>query len=466
MKNIVALFLLFLSFQLFAEFPVVAVYHFENQTTSGKYRLSDNTVVNIEEKLRNELIKTKQFKVMSADMMEAAIAQHKKKSHQLNYDRNYQIELGKTIFARYIVIGKIRNDGGDYTIYAEMIDTETSVSTGAGNADFTTSKASRDKASISIVRQLLGEEDENSPKYAEIGRRKSKDQEACENARYSTGPTGWLTYLDMFPKGQCAAEAKRALDKSLCGHAKSENTIEIWQKYLKLHPDGDCEFEARSAIRTLQHQNRQPSGGSPSYSQSSGRQSRDAKACKYAQSENSIEAWQDYLDSFPDGECSLEAKGRIRKLKKEREEQEKRQAAYLKGRKIGNLIWSDRSSNKMNWNSAKEYCENLSEGGFDDWRLPTISELKTTIKNCQSGGSSCGVSDSCLSGDCMSHSCFCDHRKNNGGYYSKLGDDDTVWLWSSSVRSDNSYNAWGVVFGYGEVGNCNITNMNSVRCVR
>lgn len=180
MKKIIVFFLLFVSFQLFAELPTVAVYHFQNETTQGKFRLSDNSLELLEEKLRNELIKTKKFKVMSADNMEAAIAQHKKKSHQLNYDRNYQIELGKTIFARYIVIGKIKNDGGDYTIFAEMINTETSVSTGAGNADFKGNKASRDKAAISIIRQLLGEEDES---IAAARPKKSELQIECEKAR-------------------------------------------------------------------------------------------------------------------------------------------------------------------------------------------------------------------------------------------------------------------------------------------
>lgn len=203
----------------------------------------------------------------------------------------------------------------------------------------------------------------------------------------------------------------------------------------------------------------------PAYSQPSGSSNRDAKACKYAQSENSIEAWQDYLDSFPDGECSFEAKGSIRKLKKEREEQE-RKAAYLKGRKIGSLIWSDRSSNKMNWQAAKEYCENLSEGGFDDWRLPTISELKTTIQNCQSGGSSCRVSDSCLSDDCWSKSCYCDGRGTNGGYYSKLGDDNSVILWSSSTCANYTDYALGVTFDGGGVVNYAKPGIRNVRCVR
>ena len=48
----------------------------------------------------------------------------------------------------------------------------------------------------------------------------------------------------------------------------------------------------------------------------------DKKACEYARNENSIEVWQDYLESFPKGECILEAKNEIRKLRKEIEKQE------------------------------------------------------------------------------------------------------------------------------------------------
>ena len=149
------------------------------------------------------------------------------------------------------------------------------------------------------------------------------------------------------------------------------------------------------------------------------------------------------------------------------------------GGKIGTLYWSKRSRNEMNWNAAVKYCQNLNEGGYSDWRLPTISELRTTINNCpgsQSGGS-CKVSDSCLSDNCWSGSCYCgcisdcpySYDNDNGGYYSKLGDDD-VALWSSSVRSDNPHYRWYVSFGNGS-GSVSVTNYyksstHSVRCVR
>ncbi len=32
-----------------------------------------------------------------------------------------------------------------------------------------------------------------------------------------------------------------------------------------------------------------------------------------------------------------------------------------------------------NWADAKQYCEDLVLGGYDDWRLPNIDELETII---------------------------------------------------------------------------------------
>ncbi|EJF07495.1 Protein of unknown function (DUF1566) [Thiovulum sp. ES] len=44
------------------------------------------------------------------------------------------------------------------------------------------------------------------------------------------------------------------------------------------------------------------------------------------------------------------------------------------------LMWQrESSSNTMNWKSAIQYCENLSLGGYRDWRLPHIDELKSIV---------------------------------------------------------------------------------------
>ena len=134
-----------------------------------------------------------------------------------------------------------------------------------------------------------------------------------------------------------------------------------------------------------------------------------------------------------------------------------------------NISWSAKSDDEMNWEEAGSYCEDLEEGGYDDWRLPTIDELRTIIQNCENTqpGGACAVSDPdyLASGD-GSDDCYCDYLENNHGYYGRLGDDDSVWLWSSSALSDNTDNAWEVFFEDGSVWATSKTDYSYVRCVR
>ena len=153
---------------------------------------------------------------------------------------------------------------------------------------------------------------------------------------------------------------------------------------------------------------------------------------------------------------------------------EKKAANAAKKRR---LSWSKRSSDKMTWPEAIDYCQNLNEGGYTDWRLPNIDELRTIIKNCpktETGGQ-CKVSrkKGCLSWERCGNgykegSCYCESLNNNGGYYSKLGDNDNVRLWSSSIISDKTGSAWYVHFYSGGVYGYDKDNANNinVRCVR
>lgn len=130
-----------------------------------------------------------------------------------------------------------------------------------------------------------------------------------------------------------------------------------------------------------------------------------------------------------------------------------------------NLQWSNKASD-INWYDAENYCKNLNEGGYDDWRLPNIDELRTLIQNhpgTQTGGS-CPISDKAgklayrdLNDDCL---------EKNGNNFSKLGDTD--WFWSSSFQSDGSNRVWCIDFGYGGVGTVTISKflIYDVRCVR
>jgi phage anti-repressor protein len=50
------------------------------------------------------------------------------------------------------------------------------------------------------------------------------------------------------------------------------------------------------------------------------------------------------------------------------------------------LIWQDINLTQANLNDAKEYCQNLTLGGFNDWRLPKATELSEFYKSALSAG--------------------------------------------------------------------------------
>ena len=141
---------------------------------------------------------------------------------------------------------------------------------------------------------------------------------------------------------------------------------------------------------------------------------------------------------------------------------------------IDGNMWSSRSSETMYLQKASDYCEELNECGYSDWRLPNINELRTLIKNCpatQTDGT-CLVKDPDFLDDYYGK-CFCEKKENNGGYYSKIGDDDSVILCSSSESEHIEgcvvdFLEWSVDFSDGSV-DSNIfhdNNGNYVRCVR
>ena len=134
---------------------------------------------------------------------------------------------------------------------------------------------------------------------------------------------------------------------------------------------------------------------------------------------------------------------------------------------IDGKMWSSKALYEKTWEIATWSCENLTECGYSDWHLPTISELRTLIQNWSNTeiNGSCGVTDSCLSSTCKSPYCDGDGASDSNSLeYSKLG--DTGEFWSSSPQSDNSDYAWYVNFSFGAVRSDDIYSGHNFRCVR
>ena len=110
--------------------------------------------------------------------------------------------------------------------------------------------------------------------------------------------------------------------------------------------------------------------------------------------------------------------------------------------KLGNLEWQDNSQAKttnLNWSEAKEYCQNLSLSGHDDWRLPSIKELQS----------------------------IADVSRYNPAIKRGFTNVNTSSdYWSSSEGVSDAKYAWIVSFKYGNTNGYTKSYEYCVRCVR
>ncbi|MCC6160423.1 MAG: DUF1566 domain-containing protein [Deltaproteobacteria bacterium] len=137
----------------------------------------------------------------------------------------------------------------------------------------------------------------------------------------------------------------------------------------------------------------------------------------------------------------------------------------------------------LTWQEAMDYCDTLACGDHDDWRLPSISELRSLIRGCPATEPNgvCGVTDDCLSFDCTEdgENSPCDgcltNDGPNDGCYSPLDIADTcegdsiLWTFWSSSREEftSDENAWHARFSKGSVGNAGIYEPSgNARCAR
>jgi hypothetical protein len=139
----------------------------------------------------------------------------------------------------------------------------------------------------------------------------------------------------------------------------------------------------------------------------------------------------------------------------------------------GELTWENPSGSEwMTWEEAEEYCENLSLDDHDDWRLPTISELRSLVRGCAGTelGGECGVTDDCRESNCHNEPCNgCSQYLGPapGGFYWPDGMSGVSGdHWSSTAQADHDDWAWCLAFDRGGIGSLLDGHRAHVRCVR
>lgn len=136
---------------------------------------------------------------------------------------------------------------------------------------------------------------------------------------------------------------------------------------------------------------------------------------------------------------------------------------------VTGLTWQrNKQAGTYTWDAAGTYCANLELGGYSDWRIPNITELRTIIINCPGTvtGGACAINDPghLSNSEWSIETCnFCDYTTD--GRYSVFGDNQ-VYLWSSSTYADLTTLAWHASFFNGSVYNNYKDHDANVRCVR
>lgn len=104
------------------------------------------------------------------------------------------------------------------------------------------------------------------------------------------------------------------------------------------------------------------------------------------------------------------------------------------------------------WDSAVEYCDTLTLCDHDDWRMPTISELRSLIRGCADTETSgeCGVTDDCLGVSCWS-AAVCQGCEGGGPdlgcfWPTEIDGDCSNYTFSYSVCPGNEATVWAVQF--------------------
>jgi len=141
------------------------------------------------------------------------------------------------------------------------------------------------------------------------------------------------------------------------------------------------------------------------------------------------------------------------------------------------LIWQNPPSlEKMEWADAIDYCENLTLHGLNDWRLPTISELRELITGCEAteADGPCNVSENSGCTEISCHNEYCsgcvgEEGPDHGCYWPNEMDGVCGLYWSSTDAPEKwkeAPSAWRVDFIYGYVLYSYVDSELGVRCVR
>ena len=141
------------------------------------------------------------------------------------------------------------------------------------------------------------------------------------------------------------------------------------------------------------------------------------------------------------------------------------------------LMWQvDPGEEEFVWETSFDHCESLALGGYDDWRVPSISELRSLVRGCPDSqpDGACGVTDYCTNVSCWNWDCstcyWFEGPGANGCYWPIQIKGSCQFYWSSTEavknKTEDQTYSWMVAFHTGGIDYWETYIRNSVRCVR
>jgi hypothetical protein len=140
------------------------------------------------------------------------------------------------------------------------------------------------------------------------------------------------------------------------------------------------------------------------------------------------------------------------------------------------LMWQNpQAPSSTQWANAVAYCEALVIGGFNDWRMPNLAELRTLVRGCPDSepGGGCPIGkDGCFAYDCKKDCVQCQANQGpgaNGCYWPRqfIGTCSITQqgIWSNSSL-DDSDDMWYLDYRVADFGYSCLNCGQVVRCVR
>ncbi len=146
------------------------------------------------------------------------------------------------------------------------------------------------------------------------------------------------------------------------------------------------------------------------------------------------------------------------------------------------LMWElGQTEQPVTHSEALDYCANLVIESHEDWRLPTISELRSLIRGCDATvtGGDCPTIDGCMDWDCwdsVCEGCSFNGGSGLGGCYWPIqlegeceGPDSMHWTSSILTGGNSAWNVWflrGGIFSAVTTYSSEQWNRSYARCVR